>query len=79
MSAANTLEDHVRDLAMCERCPKMHRPSIVTVPVQSKVLLVGQAPGAREPVLGRPFATSIGLSTSSNFLMLNISESILFL
>jgi uracil-DNA glycosylase len=60
MSAANTLEDHVRDLAMCERCPKMHRPSIVTVPVQSKVLLVGQAPGAREPVLGRPFAWTAG-------------------
>ena len=60
MSAANTLEDHVRDLAMCERCPKMHRPSIVTGPVQSKVLLVGQAPGAREPVLGRPFAWTAG-------------------
>ncbi|MEN9019968.1 MAG: uracil-DNA glycosylase family protein [Verrucomicrobiales bacterium] len=38
----------------------MHRPSIVTGPVQSKVLLVGQAPGAREPVLGRPFAWTAG-------------------
>ena len=60
MSTAERLEDHVRELAVCERCPRVHRPAIVTAPVQSKVLLVGQAPGAREPVLGRPFAWTAG-------------------
>jgi uracil-DNA glycosylase len=60
MSAAESLEAHVRDLAVCERCPSMHRPAIVTKPVQSKVLLVGQAPGSREPVLGKPFAWTAG-------------------
>ena len=60
MQAAERLEDHVRDLAVCERCPSMHRPAIVTGVVQSKVLLVGQAPGAREPVLGKPFAWTAG-------------------
>jgi len=29
-------------------------------PVQSKVMLVGQAPGTREPLLGRPFAWTAG-------------------
>lgn len=29
-------------------------------PVDSRVLLVGQAPGVREPVLGRPFAWTAG-------------------
>ena len=60
MSAEESLEAHVRDLAACERCPGMHRPAIVTNLVRSKVLLVGQAPGSREPVLGRSFAWTAG-------------------
>jgi uracil-DNA glycosylase len=50
------LERHVRRLRACRLCPKMHPPPVSGGPVASKVLLVGQAPGAKEPVLGRPFA-----------------------
>ena len=38
----------------------MHRPVVSGGPVVSKVLLVGQAPGDKEPALGRPFAWTAG-------------------
>ncbi|MBM3838382.1 MAG: uracil-DNA glycosylase [Verrucomicrobia bacterium] len=38
----------------------MHKPVVTCGPVLSKVLLVGQAPGDKEPVLGRPFAWTAG-------------------
>ncbi len=54
------LEDHVKKLRRCTRCPRMHRPPVSGGPVVSKVLLVGQAPGDREPKLRRPFAWTAG-------------------
>jgi len=41
-------------------CPKMIPPVVVGRPVFSRILLVGQAPGVKEPVLGRPFAWTAG-------------------
>jgi uracil-DNA glycosylase len=38
----------------------MHKPVVSGGPVVSKVLLVGQAPGDKEPILGRPFAWTAG-------------------
>jgi uracil-DNA glycosylase len=38
----------------------MHKPVVSGGPVLSKVILVGQAPGDKEPVLGRPFAWTAG-------------------
>jgi uracil-DNA glycosylase len=35
-------------------------PVVVGRPVFSRILLVGQAPGVKEPVLGRPFAWTAG-------------------
>lgn len=35
-------------------------PVVVGKPVFSRILLVGQAPGVKEPVLGRPFAWTAG-------------------
>ncbi len=54
------LEEHVKKLRRCTRCPRMHRPPVSGGAVVSKVLLVGQAPGDREPQLGRPFAWTAG-------------------
>ncbi len=58
--APTPLHDHVARLCACTLCPKMHRPAVSGKPVASKVLLVGQAPGNKEPVLGRPFAWTAG-------------------
>ena len=54
------LQRHVADLLACTRCAKMHRPAVSGGAVSSKVLLVGQAPGVKEPLLGRPFAWTAG-------------------
>ena len=54
------VEKHLAALRACDRCPRMHRPVVVGRPVASRVLLVGQAPGDKEPGLGRPFAWTAG-------------------
>lgn len=56
------------------RCPSMFRPSIVGPPVLSKVLLVGQAPGDKEPALGRPFAWTAGKQLFKWFAPLGLDE-----
>ncbi len=54
------IENHFAALRACARCPRMLKPVVVGRPVPSRVLLVGQAPGDKEPVLGRPFAWTAG-------------------
>ena len=54
------VEKHLAALRACTRCPRMHRPVVVGRPTASRVLLVGQAPGDKEPKLGRPFAWTAG-------------------
>src|SRR5687767_10884604 len=51
---------HQDVLARCRRCPRMQSTPVIGNPVVSKVLLVGQAPGPREPDIGRPFAWTAG-------------------
>jgi uracil-DNA glycosylase len=60
MARAVTLEKHVAALQACRRCPRMLKPVVTGRPVMSRVLLVGQAPGDKEPILGRPFAWTAG-------------------
>lgn len=55
-----SLDRHVARLRQCRRCPRMLPPPVSGGPVLSKVMLVGQAPGVKEPVLGRPFAWTAG-------------------
>ena len=54
------LDRHVSALRRCHRCAKMQKPVVSGGPVLSRVILVGQAPGDKEPVLGRPFAWTAG-------------------
>src|SRR5580698_960925 len=51
---------HISALTRCELCPRMHRPAVVGRPVASRIMLVGQAPGDKEPAMGRPFAWTAG-------------------
>jgi uracil-DNA glycosylase len=59
-AAARALARHVQQLHACRLCPQMHKPVVSGGAVVSKVMLVGQAPGDKEPVLGRPFAWTAG-------------------
>ena len=60
MPTVLTVKKHLAALRGCERCPRMQRPAVVGRPTVSRVLLVGQAPGDKEPKLGRPFAWTAG-------------------
>ena len=54
------LGDHVTHLMQCRRCPYMQSTPVSGGAVVSDVMLIGQAPGPREPILQRPFAHSAG-------------------
>jgi uracil-DNA glycosylase len=54
------LTDHVARLLQCRRCRRVVPPPVSGGPIVSDVILVGQAPGIREPVLKRPFAHTAG-------------------
>jgi len=54
------LTRHVARLLKCRRCPRMKSTPVSGGAVVSDVMIVGQAPGPREPVLRRPFAHTAG-------------------
>ena len=54
------LNRHVTQLLSCRRCPRMKSTPVSGGAIVSDVLLIGQAPGPREPVLQRPFAHTAG-------------------
>jgi uracil-DNA glycosylase len=55
-----SVEKHLARLRACAQCPQMHQPVVVGRPTASRIILVGQAPGDKEPVFGRPFAWTAG-------------------
>jgi uracil-DNA glycosylase len=73
--ALRLIEEHQEKLRACTRCSNMYRPPIVCGPLTSKVLLVGQAPGDKEPALGRPFAWTAGKQLFKWFAPLGLNES----
>ena len=68
------IEEHMRALAQCTRCPQMGKPVVMGRPVVSPVLLVGQAPGDKEPVLGKPFAWTAGRNLFKWFGSIGVDE-----
>jgi uracil-DNA glycosylase len=48
------------ELDACNACPNMIRPVVHGAAVDSRVVLIGQAPGPREGSFGRPFAWTAG-------------------
>jgi uracil-DNA glycosylase len=72
--ALRLIEEHQTALRACRRCANMYRPPIVGSALASKVLLVGQAPGDKEPALGRPFAWTAGKQLFKWFAPLGLNE-----
>src|SRR6266576_6595143 len=54
------LTRHVARLLGCRRCPRMQSVPVSGGAVVSDVMIIGQAPGPREPMLKRPFAHTAG-------------------
>lgn len=65
---------HQKKLASCELCENMIPPAVVCKPITSKILLVGQAPGDKEPVLQRPFAWTAGKTLFKWFNTIGLDE-----
>ena len=59
-SRKQLLERHVTQLLQCRRCPRMQSTPVSGGAIVSDIMVVGQAPGPREPVLLRPFAHTAG-------------------
>ena len=59
---------------LLSKCPDMIPPVITGVPVNSKIILVGQAPGDREGELGRPFGWTAGKTVFKWFASIGVDE-----
>ena len=60
LTLQKSLDQHVAALLRCRRCPRMKSTPVSGGAVVSDVMIIGQAPGPREPVLQRPFAHTAG-------------------
>jgi uracil-DNA glycosylase len=65
---------HQDVLAHCRRCPRMQSTPVIGNPVVSRVLLVGQAPGPKEPAIGKPFAWTAGRMLFKWFAGIGLTE-----
>lgn len=54
------LIQHLAALRECAKCPHMIGPPVVGRPANHGILLIGQAPGDKEPKFQRPFAWTAG-------------------
>jgi len=68
------IEQHHRALAACVKCPNMGKPVVMGRPVVSPIVFVGQAPGDKEPVMGKPFAWTAGRNLFKWFGTLGVDE-----
>jgi uracil-DNA glycosylase len=73
-AALRQIEAHVAALRTCRECPDMIGPVVTGSPVQSAILLIGQAPGVREGPAGRPFAWTAGKTMFGWFGGLGLTE-----
>ena len=60
LNTKQKLTKHIEQLRQCRSCPKMIPPAVSGGAIVSRIILVGQAPGDKEPKLGRPFAWTAG-------------------
>ncbi|MFC1588948.1 uracil-DNA glycosylase family protein [Pseudomonadota bacterium] len=74
MTLNGEIKKHQLALQACRKCPEMIPPVITGVPVASKVILVGQAPGDREGELGKPFGWTAGKTLFKWFSTIGMDE-----
>ena len=74
MKKNNLIQAHQHSLSQCRLCPDMVPPVIIGQAVQSEILLVGQAPGDREGVIGHPFGWTAGKTLFKWFESIGVTE-----
>ena len=65
---------HQQQLEACTRCEKMIRPVITGIPVYSRIMTVGQAPGIHEGKIGKPFGWTAGKTLFKWFSSIGVDE-----
>lgn len=68
------LTSHQKNLEQCTLCPDMFGPPVHGLPILSKVMLIGQAPGFKEIEVLRPFAWTAGKKLFSWFAEIGVNE-----
>ena len=74
MPLITQINEHQQSLRKCRRCLNMVPPVVMGQPVASKVLLVGQAPGDKEGIMGKPFAWTAGKTMFKWFASIGLEE-----
>jgi uracil-DNA glycosylase len=60
MNRASLYARHIAAVRACTRCPTVSGPPVVGPASGARIMLIGQAPGPRERVVGHPFAWTAG-------------------
>jgi uracil-DNA glycosylase len=68
------IRQHQHALKQCRRCENMIPPVVTGEPVASKVMLIGQAPGEKEGIMGKPFAWTAGKTLFKWFASIGLEE-----
>ncbi len=66
--------EHRQKLLACTQCPNMIGPVVSGSPVLSPILLIGQAPGDKEGIYGKPFAWTAGKTLFKWFEQIGLDE-----
>jgi len=74
MASLEAIIRHQSALRQCRQCSQMVPPVVMCDPVQTRIMLIGQAPGDKEPLLGRPFAWTAGKTLFKWFESIGLSE-----
>jgi len=65
---------HQKKILKCSKCKDMLGSPVVGNPIQSKIILIGQAPGVKEGDLKRPFAWTAGKNMFKWFSSIGLNE-----
>ncbi len=68
------LKNHYQSLKGCNLCGEMTGPPVMGKLIHSSILLIGQAPGSREPELQKPFGWTAGRTLFKWFSSIGLSE-----
>jgi uracil-DNA glycosylase len=74
MSLIEQLCVHQQLLKQCRKCADMVPPVVTGEAVASRVLLIGQAPGDKEGIIGKPFAWTAGKTLFTWFASIGLAE-----
>ena len=65
---------HQKKILKCSKCKDMEGIPVVGNPIESKIILIGQAPGIKEGDLKKPFAWTAGKNMFKWFSSIGVNE-----